>query len=270
MSLINSTRRLYCIISLMFCLLFVGTAAADNIKVMGEYHPPLNGNPDDASPGFMIEIAQAVFSKYGHTVTYSMGPRPRAVKQAKMGQIDCVVNAKINTHNYLSFPDQPWGYHAATLFALPESKFQYQNIEQLVSITLGAIAGMGYDNGPLDDYLKHKSKMIVLSHGKHAMTQQMKMLFHKRIETVVSCPLIMRGQLKSMGVSLNKVKNVGEVKPLVGMYFACGDNARTDSFIDQINKTIPLMRKSGELQEILDKYGQIDWIDIYNSQDTPH
>lgn len=268
--LANYSTALFWKALLLLCVLVCQPLKADTITVMGEFHPPLNGNPDDAEPGFMIEIAEAIFSKHGHTIEYTLGPRPRAVMMARMGEVDCVVNAKIKSHNFLEFPEQPWGYHAATLFALPSSAYQYQGIDQLQHVTLGAIAGMGYDNGPLDAYLQEKTDKVVMSYGEYAMDKQMKMLFHKRIETIVSCPLVMRGHLKTMGISLGRIKNVGEVKPFVGMYFACGSNRRTLEYIRLINETLPELRQSGELQAILDKYGQIDWLDIYNALNQPH
>lgn len=263
----NGLCRLCCFV--IFCASH--SVLADTITVWGEYHPPLNGEPGEENPGFMIEIAKSIFEKNGHTIDYILGPRTRGVHMVKSGVVDCVVNAKIMDHHFLSFPEQPWGYHAATLFALPESTFQYRNMAQLEKINLGAIAGMRYDNGLMDDYLEQKTDNVSFSYGNDAMKKQIKMLIGKRTDAIVSCPLLMRGQLESMGLSTETIKIVGEIKPFVGMYFACGRGyERTEGFISAINAAIPQMRKSGELQSILDKYGQIDWIEIYQSLGSPH
>jgi len=238
--------------------------------VWGEYHPPLNGNPDDAYPGFMIEIAQSVFEKHGHSIDYILGPRARAVHKVRAGEVDCVVNAKIQDHHFLAFPEQPWGYHAATLFSLPASTFRYDGIATMTEVNLGAISGMRYDNGVMDEYLGQAGHRVTFSYGAEAMDKQVKMLLAKRVDTLVSCPLLMRGQMKSMKLDSSAVKVVGEVKPFVGMYLACGKGrARTENYIKQINETIPKMRASGELQAILDRYGQIDWFTIYRSLNQP-
>jgi len=244
---------------------------ADTVSIWGEYHPPLNGDPTDAKPGFMIEIAQSIFERNGHTMNYILGPRSRGVKMVKDGDIDCVVNAKIKDHHFLAFPTEPWGYHAATLFSLPSSSFKYKDIPQLKGVRLGAIASTRYDNGSMDEYLKQSPNNVSFSHGKDALTRQVRMLLKNRVETIVSCPLLMRGQLKSMGLASDSMKSVGEVKPFVGMYLACGrGNKRTEGYVSLFNNAIPKMRASGELQKILDKYGQIDWIDIYRSLASPH
>jgi len=244
---------------------------ADTVSIWGEYHPPLNGYPTAAAPGFMIEIAQSIFEKSGHKVNYILGPRARGVKMVKEGDIDCVVNAKIKDHHFLAFPTEPWGYHAATLFSLPSSSFKYNDIGQLRDVHLGAIANTRYDNGSMDEYLKQNPNNVSFSHGTDALTRQVKMLLKDRVETIVSCPLLMRGQLKSMALANDSMKIVGEVKPFVGMYLACGEgNKRTEGYIDLLNNAIPEMRANGELQQILDKYGQIDWIDTYRSLASPH
>lgn len=256
---------------ILLSLLLPRVILAEAISVWGEYHPPLNGWQHDKNPGFMIEIAQSIFEKNGHSIDYILGPRSRGVKMVKDGSIDCVINAKIKDHHFLAFPQQLWGYHAATLFALPESSFQYHDMQQIRDTQLGAIAGMRYDNGPLDDYLKLSSSNVSFAHGADAMKKQVKMLLEKRTDIIVSCPLLMRGQLEAMGLPTDTLKIVGEVKPFVGMYLACGrGNKETEGYIAMINQGIPAMRESGELQAILNKYGQIDWLSIYHSLDTPH
>jgi polar amino acid transport system substrate-binding protein len=256
-----------------FCYLTVlfgsHLAFADTITIWGEYHPPLNGNPEDSNPGFMIEIAESILKRNGHTIKYTLGSRARGVQMVREGEIDCVVNAKVKDHNFLAFPSEPWGYHAATLFALPESKFQYRDITQLETIRLGAIAAMRYDNGPLDDYLKEKKNNVSFSYGDDAMSKQIKKLGAGRTDLIVSCPLLLRGQLESMDLPIQTFRTVGEVKPFVGMYFACENTKqRTREIINNINIAIPIMRENGELKSILDKYGQIDWIDIHKSLDS--
>ena len=241
------------------------------ISIWGEYHPPLNGNKDDENPGFMVEIAQSIFAKNGYSINYILGSRFRGVNLVKEGEIDCIMNAKIKDHHFLSFPEEPWGYHAATLFALPNSSFQYEEMNQVKEVQLGAIAGMRYDNGKMDEYLNKPTDNISLLYGEDAMEREIKMLLNKRIEVLVSCPLLIRGQLESMQLPTDTIKIVGEIKPFVGMYLACGRRrAKTEEYIKMINQAIPLMRESGELDTILKKYGQIDWLEIYQSLDTPH
>jgi len=236
----------------------------DTITVWGEYHPPLNGNPTDINPGFMIEIAESIFKKHGHDINYILGPRARGVRMAQEGKINCVVNAKIKEHNFLEFPSEPWGYHAATLFSLPSSEFQYQGIKALKKVRLGATAAMRYDNGVMDEYIKSDSKNVSFSYGKNAIERQVRMLLKNRVDTIVSCPLIMRGQLSAMGLETKSLKIVGEVKPYVGMYFACSRRGEKNlRYIALINQEITKMRENGELKKILDKYGQIDWFDLY-------
>lgn len=258
-------------LNVLFLLLLISlsysfVAKADTVTIWGEYHPPLNGNPSDANPGFMIEIAQSIFARNGHSIEYILGPRSRGVKMVQDGEIDCVVNAKIKDHHYLAFPDEPWGYHAATLFALPDSEFEYTDVKQMEGVFLGAIADTRYDNGLLDDYLGTGNENISFAYGENAMSQQVNKLLKGRTDVMVSCPLLMRGQLDLLGVDVSAVKIVGEVKPFVGMFLACGrDQARTQKYITEINETLPKLRASGELQTILDKYGQIDWLELYQT-----
>lgn len=266
MSLKNNLLYNFILLIFLYILSFSNKINAESISVWGEFHPPLNGSPDDKDPGYMIEILQYILEKNGHTLEYILGPRSRGARMVEAGEINCLVNAKRKSHHYLEFPDEPWGYHAATLFALPDSTFKYENIAQIKKMSLGVIAGERYDNGPLDLYIEEKSRNVLFLYGYAAMEQQVNTVLKKRVDLVVSCPLLMRGQLKSMEMPLEALKTVGEVKPFVGMYLACGkDQPRAKNIVELINKEIPIMRASGKLQSILDKYGQIDWAQLHQS-----
>lgn len=266
----NLTNKLTLLI-LLLVLVCLNKSNAEEVSVWGEFLPPLNGKPNDKNPGYMIEIFNYILEKNGHSLNYTVGPRIRAFEMVKAGRIDCLINAKINEDSFLKLPDEPWGYHAATVFARPESLFQYQNIDQLDNVDIGAIAGVNYDNGPLDSYLNKKAPNMLFSYGDNAMEAQVNTLLKKRVEVIVACPVLMRGQLKSMGLPFKALKTVGEVKPFVGMYLACGsDKPRTRNIIELINREVPLMRASGKLQTILDKYGQTDWIDLHQSLTKAH
>lgn len=239
-------------------------SSLNTITIWGEFHPPLNALPNEPDPGFMIEIAQTLFEKHGYRVEYILGPRARGVKMVQEGKIDCVVNAKVKDHNVLTFPEQPWSYHAATLYANHNSSFAFNSLSDLKHVKLGAISGLKYDNGQLDEYIESHPENISFSYGNRAMENQVLKLESYKTDVLVSCPLLMRGQLSFMDYPQDKFKVIGEIKAFVGMYLGCEKGrARTEKFIDLINETIPKMRKNGELQEILDKYGQIDWIGIH-------
>lgn len=267
MNFIFRRLKLQCMHFVLFIIIIVPSISyAQTVSIWGEYHPPLNGKPDSEKPGFMIEIAQAIFKKHGYNINYKLGSRARGVMMVEEGKVDCIVNAKIKEHQSLAFPQEPWGYHAATIFAVPQSKLEFNDIEQVENINLGVIAGMRYDNGALDKYIEGKNDNVSFSYGNNAMESQVKKLLSGRTEAMVSCPLLMRGQLESMGLPMEAAKVIGEVKPFVGMYFACGKGqSKTENFIKMIDKEIPALRESGELQKILDKYGQIDWLSIHQS-----
>ena len=69
--------------------------AGDTITLRADIWDPYNGDPASDQPGFVIEVAKAVFEKAGYTVDYQVEgwSWDRSVEEAKKGNIDGIVGA---------------------------------------------------------------------------------------------------------------------------------------------------------------------------------
>ncbi len=73
-------------IPLIIALIAIGSTAltpspvgAETITLAADVWCPFNCNPGGDPPGYMVEVAKAVFEPRGHTVTYRVLPWARAV-----------------------------------------------------------------------------------------------------------------------------------------------------------------------------------------------
>ena len=95
---------------LAVCLLCCFTSvafASDVITLRADIWEPYNSDPGSAKPGFMIDVAKAIFSKAGYTVDYQCKgwTWDRSIEEARQGRIDAIVGASEDDAPDFIFPD---------------------------------------------------------------------------------------------------------------------------------------------------------------------
>lgn len=244
----------------LFLFLFSTICQSSTVTIRADEWFPINGIPDSAEPGYMIEIAQMIMADHGHTIEYRIMPWKRSVKQVRAGSFDCVVGAyKEDAPDFL-FPDDSWGSIASSFYVKKGSDWFYKGIESLKSVKMGVIGGYAYSD-EFDKYIKESkdSSMVQVLNANNALEQNIKKMLKGRIDVVVESHLVMEAKLKKMGVS-NEVAFAGELVAAESMYIACSPARSTSKeYVKYFSEGIKKLRSSGKLKQILDKYGLKDW-----------
>ena len=233
---------------------------ANTVTIRADEWYPINGVPGSKNPGYMIELAQVILAKHGHTVEYRSMPWERSLKEVRRGSFDCVVGAYKEDAPDFIFPDTAWGSIESTFYVKNETAWRYTNMDSVKNIVIGAIGGYAYSE-EFDEYIKQnrgKGKVQVIN-ANNALEQNIKKLLLGRIGAVIESHLVMEAKLKSMNAT-NKVKSAGVLVEAENMYIACSPAKSTSKeYVKLFSGGIKELRTSGELKKILDKYGLKDW-----------
>lgn len=97
-------------------LLTAVTSSADTISIVADEWCPYNCSPESDKPGYMIEIAAAVFQKSGHTVDYKTINWSRAIDKARKGKYTAIVGTTKGDAPDFIFPDQEQGVTTNSFF----------------------------------------------------------------------------------------------------------------------------------------------------------
>ena len=239
--------------------LTAGSAFADTISIRADDWFPMNGDPNSATPGYMIELATKIFGDAGHTVEYRTMPWERAVSSVREGQFNCVVGAYKEDAPDFIFPNESWGLDEQAFFVTKDESWRYENVGSLDSAKIGVVGGYAY-NEDIDGYIKANAKgNIQETKGDKALEKNIKKVLAKRITTTIESLTVMNAQLKDMGQSgaLIKAGSPGEASD---MYIACSPaKDSSKDLIKLVDEGTSKLRASGELQNILGKYGLSDW-----------
>ncbi|GGD59147.1 substrate-binding periplasmic protein [Lacimicrobium alkaliphilum] len=250
---------------LFWLVLFASTVKAETLVLAADLWCPYNCEPDSDKPGFMVEIARAVFAQKGIDVEYRLMPWSRAVQSTREGDFDAVIGATLNDAPGFVFPAVEQGQMLTSLWVLPEFKWRYQRIASLSDVILGVSAGYSY-GADIDGYVAdpRNQNYIHVLFGTKPLAQGLKMLKAGRIDVMVEDESVFRYHVDQFPdgipyVNAGTVDNpTADTKVYVAFSPAKPDSAQ---WAEMLSKGIADMRASGDLLRILQRYGLRDWRD---------
>lgn len=234
-----------------------GSVLADTITIRSDEWYPINGQPGSDRPGFMIELAQRIFSEAGHTVDYQLMPWERAVDSVRAGSFDCVVGAYIEDAPDFIFPDEHWGMDSTGFFVRDESNWQFSGLDSLRSESIAVINGYSYGE-ELDEMIANSTGNFQGLGGNDALEKNIRKLEARRVDILIESPSVMLAKLDELGVT--GIKAAGTLGAPTPMYIACSPaKASSAEYVRLVDEGTRRLRASGELSAIMARYGMTDW-----------
>ncbi|EGR2831271.1 transporter substrate-binding domain-containing protein [Vibrio cholerae] len=230
------------------------SASSKTIIIAGDEWYPMNGSPEMENPGFMIEVARFALKEKGLSLEYRIMPWERAIQSARDNSINCIVGAGESDAPGFIFGKEPYGLYQASFYKNRSDSFQYVDLASLSNKKVGTILGYYYDS-EVDEWLDKNGISLT---GNDALEKNIRKLLAQRIDLVIESTVVMGSKLKEMNLT-DSIVSAG----LLGesfLYIACGpNNPDSKDIILALDNGINLLRKNGELDKILSKYGVEDW-----------
>ncbi len=234
---------------------------ADTIVIAADSWCPINCEPGSEKPGFMVEIAQAIFSKYGHRIIYKKIPWARTLLLVRNGDIDGAIGPYRNDAPDFIFPDEEQAMISFNMFVTQENDWTYDGMHSLDNILLGVIKDYSYLN-TIDNYIetnKNNRRKIFFAFGEDPLKKNIQLLLFGRIDAIIETDLVFKHVATQMGVE-NKVKLAGIATEPDKAYIAFSPNLpESKEYAKILSEGMKELRKTGKLKDILLKYGLSDW-----------
>jgi polar amino acid transport system substrate-binding protein len=248
----------YLLILLLFNLPLV---LADDkvVSLRADMWMPISGDPNTNEPGYMVELAEKVFTSAGMTIDYQVMPWTRAINAVSAGEIDCILGTtRTNTPN-LIFPTQSWGIDTTAFFVKKTDDWKYQGFASLEGRQVGVVQDYLYGE-TIDKYIADHPQTFKNLSGQDALSQNIRKLLAGRIDTILDNPMVINATLKKLQVE-TQIKAAGNATPEISMDIACSpaNKERSTKLVKIIDTQTEALRRSGELAKILTKYGLKDW-----------
>ncbi len=249
--------------NILFVFLSMGlilSCQAETLSIRADYWYPMNGEPNNDKPGYMIELATKIFNKKGIDIDYQLMPWNRAVKQTRKGDFDCVVGTyKEDTPDFV-FPKNNWGWDKPQLYIHKNDNWTFNNnYKSLLNRRVGLITGYAYQHNFDEFALHNKGIHFQYISGDHALEVNINKILAERIDTLIESESVLQATLAKMNLA-HELKAVGSITAPIKMYMACSPNKpSSQKYVDIIDAAMPALIKSGELTKIMKKYGLQSW-----------
>lgn len=241
-------------------LLLSASSFAEVITIRSDLWCPYACDPKSDRPGFMVEIAQEVFKKEGHTIDYALMNWARAVADVREGRADALLGCSKADAVGFVFPTVPVGILVNYYYAPVESNWKYTGVDSLKSKAIGVINEYSY-GANIDEQIKKKNPALRAVSGSDPLLRIIQMTEAKRLDGFVENPLVLEYHLNLRKKDKKKFKVVSSNlanDPDLFISFAPG-NPKSKEYAKILDAGMNDLRKSGRLKVILSKYGLEDW-----------
>jgi len=257
-------HRTYTLVLIMIIwgVIVPATGCADVITLVADPWCPYNCTPESDQPGFMIEMAQSAFQQAGHQVEYRQVNWARAIKEVERGDYTgLIATSHANTPDFV-FPESEQAVAQYCFFGLPQETWTYQGETSLPAVNIGVINEYAYGD-EIDAYLEahRQTERVQFMAGENALFQNIRKLLADRIDVILQDPNVMHYTRRTaFPDNPPELKEVGCLSSIDLLYIGFSpNNPKSEEYAAILVKGIEELRQSGQLQEILNKYGVDDW-----------
>lgn len=243
-------------------LLFAAACAhAKTIRLRADYWMPMNGEPGSERPGYVIEIAQAIFGPQGDTVDYAKLSWDETLKACRAGEIEGAIGASRIEGEGMVLPKATIGRSRIALWVRKDCKWAYAKTQSLGAITTGAIQSYSYWP-EFDEYLRNNpgSKLKIYT-GDAPLPEAIRDLRDGKIDAMPETMTVFIWNLREQGLQPSEFR-MAYVHEGDDFFVAFAPNAEGKRLAAEFDRGIARLRESGELSRILQRYGLGDWLAV--------
>ncbi len=250
---------------LMGCLLWLLATAVlaqserPLITLAADIWCPYNCDPQSAKPGYVVELAQLVFERAGYRVEYLVLPWARTLQSVEQGVITAAIGATAQELPSALFPQQEVGRFRGHLITARSMSWRYLEPASLKGMRIGVVNS--YDYGSFNRFIERNrdSDLLQVLSGQDAINRGLAMVARRRLDAFIEDRDVAAYTITQMELEQQLV--VGDpVGSAIKLYIAFSSKLpQSKQYAQVLNDGIVALRASGELAQILNRYGIKDW-----------
>lgn len=210
--------------------------------------------------GYVVDIVEAALKAEGLPFEISYQPWLRALREVQAGKKDGLLTPTVPGFPQFLYHEEAVGYQEYCIYSNRSSKWSYHTNSDLLGKRLAYLEESGF--GSLDDYIaKHSQKIVTtkFTGDDNYPGRIFQFLSYKRTDAVIITSDVYEFSVKRKEIpdEFAVAGCLGKEKMAVGLTKV--DEKRSRLIGKALDHGIRTLRKSGQLQAILTKYGLIDW-----------
>lgn len=255
-------------------LMAAGTGHAEKVTILVEEDCPYSCRSETGNKGFVQDILETIFQKYGYETEFQMVPWLRALHtfNDQLPHIDGMIGMKVHPvkKGIAVFPEEEIARYTHRFYAkkdsFPVDTWKYEGIESLKNLKVGCVKGWNYCDKDISKYLAEGSRPYVQAMtGESPESRNIIKLLNGRIDlwiaNISNTEYLLAKEYKAGNKAVKQITGFLDlpVTNEVNVYPVFYQNEKGLKYAEIFTKGIRELRKSGELDKIMEKYGLTDW-----------
>ncbi len=211
------------------------------------------------APGFVIEIMQHAFGSKPDEIIYKFLPYNRSQHEVANGNLDAIVITTREEAPDLIFPDIEQGRSQGCFYKKSSNPWLYSGPRSLEQVRLTLIHNYLYGE-PLQGYaITAPAGKVSFISGHTSLPRIFQMIDLGRTDVTADDSLVVAHLLAKTGLD-KRIESAGCYSQKLDFYVGFSPkNPRSTVYAEQLAKTTNELRASGQLAQILSRYGIADW-----------
>lgn len=212
--------------------------------------------------GYLREIAISIFEAEGYKIRIETMPFKRAVVETEQGDYDAILSVNSKHSDKLILSKEKSAVLRQYFYVKKGESWRYDGVDSLENVTLGSIVGYNYSpfSPEYQSYLQSNqgSQKVQVIGGDNAPLLNFKKILVGRITTFNEDAALFGFITMKAGITdqFDVAGSLGNNDQYMG-FSPKHPMARQLAYV--YDKGIRELRKTGQLQLILDRYGVEDW-----------
>lgn len=245
----------------LFVALGAWSSAAETLRIGADQWMPFNGEPQGERPGYVVEILRKVYAAEGITVDYRVVPWADALSQAAKGELDAVIGANLTEAAKLRVPQEEVGAPRVALWVHKSNRWRYTDLRSLLQVRVGVIAEYKYWDSFDDFVAKQPNLKLVKFSGETPLRDALSKMLAGELDVIPETLPVFTWNVKASGLAVSDF-TMAYLHPAEPIYVAFSPaHPRIETLVKTWEAGVRKLRASGELNQILQKYGLRDWRD---------
>lgn len=217
---------------------------------------------EENKPGILIEILNEIAKNDGFKIQFDFIPLARSLRllqQSKLDMVLALTDDHIKEFN-LKQSQQVYGGWYNDFYVRKSTQWKFTSIENLKLFieqgnTLGLINAYEYGKG-IDQLKESSGRYIYTATGNTPLPNLLKMLSKRRIAVLLDSRFNVEYEIKDNNIK--NLQHVGTDGGFVPLYIGYAPKT-SKKHINALDKGLVKLRATGQLSNILKRYGVPDW-----------
>lgn len=217
---------------------------------------------ENGKEGYAVEMQKIIFARAGITVKTTLVPFARALKGLEAGRYDASPTINTNHSKLIILSNETSAVLRQIFYVKKGDPWRYSGVESLRKVHIGTIPGYNYSSfsPEYEAYIQQNkgNKAVQYVGGEDAQSKNFLKILKGRITTFNEDAGLAQYITTKMGIN-DQFDEAGQLGNNIQYMGFSPKNPNSGRYVEIYDSGIRALRKSGELEEILKKYGIMDW-----------